>query len=290
MKYGIVFPQTEFPADPSAIRDFAQAAESLGFNHLLAYDHILGANPERDGGWSGPYTFRDPFQEPLTFFSYLAGVTTDLEFVSGIIILPQRETALFAKQAATLDVLSQGRLRLGFGVGWNEIEFISQNKDFNNRGQRVEEQIEVLRLLWTQPLVTFKGHWHNIPDAGLNPLPVQRPIPIWFGGHAEPVLRRIAKIGDGWLPLYTTPEEGAQALDKLAGYLSDHGRSMKDIGLEPKIRFGDGNPDTWQNLNNAWQSAGATHLTVNIMNAGFKKPQEHIQAMSQFAEVLEINN
>ena len=290
MKFGIVFPQTEFPADPIAIRDFAQAAESLGFNHLLAYDHILGANPKREGGWTGPYTFRDPFQEPLTLFSYLAGLTTRLRFVSGIIILPQRETALFAKQTATLDVLSQGRLRLGFGVGWNEVEYTSQNKDFHNRGQRIEEQIEVLRLLWTQPLVSFKGQWHDIPDAGLNPLPVQRPIPIWFGGHADLVLRRIAKIGDGWLPLYSTPDEGAQAFDKLASYLSEHGRSMKDIGLEPKIRYGNGNPETWQMLHEAWQSAGATHLTVNIMNAGFKKPQDHIQAMSQIAEVLEINN
>jgi len=207
MKIGVVFPQTEFPSDPLAIRDFAQAAEALGYQHLLAYDHLLGANPDREGGWSGPYTYLDPFQEPLTLFSYLAGLTDHLAFISGIIILPQRETVLFAKQAATLDVLSQGRLRLGVAIGWNEVEYIAQNKDFHNRGARIEEQVQVLRKLWTQELVTFEGQWHTILDAGLNPLPLQRPIPLWFGGHADPVLRRVATQGDGWLPIIKHPKQ-----------------------------------------------------------------------------------
>ncbi|MBX7251491.1 MAG: LLM class F420-dependent oxidoreductase, partial [Candidatus Promineofilum sp.] len=200
MHIGLVYPQTEYPADPAAVRDYAQTAEALGFSHILAYDHVLGANPDRPGGWTGPYTYQTPFMEPFVLFSHMAAVTTHLGFATGILILPQRETALVAKQAATLDVLCGGRLRLGIGTGWNEVEYVALGQDFHTRGRRQEEQIEVLRALWTQELVTFKGRWHDIPDAGLNPLPVQRPIPLWFGGHADVVLRRLARLGDGWMP------------------------------------------------------------------------------------------
>jgi len=288
MKYGVVFPQTEFPSDPLAIRDFAQAAEDLGYDHLLAYDHLLGANPDRPGGWSGPYTHTDPFQEPLVLFSYLAGLTERLSFVTGIIILPQRETVLFAKQAATLDVLSQGRLRLGIGLGWNKVEYIAQNMDFHNRGARVEEQVQVLRKLWTQELVTFDGRWHTIQDAGLNPMPVQRPIPLWFGGHADPVLRRIAVMGDGWLPNYRSPGDAAQALDQLGAYLTEAGRTMDDIGIEPRLRYENGDQKTWYDLAQSWTAAGATHLTVITMGADFSTPQDHIQAITQYAKALGI--
>ena len=288
MKYGVVFPQTEFPSDPIAIKDFAQAAEDLGYHHLLAYDHLLGANPDRDGGWSGPYTYTDPFQEPLVLFSYLAGLTERLSFISGIIILPQRETVLFAKQAATLDVLCQGRLRLGIALGWNKVEYIAQNKDFHNRGARIEEQVQVLQKLWTEQLVTFEGRWHTIPDAGLNPLPVQRPIPLWFGGHADPVLRRIATLGDGWLPNYRSPEDGKEGLERLQDYVAEAGRTMKDIGIEPRLRYEDGDQNTWRELAQGWASAGATHLTVITMGAGFSSPQEHIQAITRYAKALEI--
>ena len=290
MKYGVVFPQTEFPSDPIAIKDFAQAVESLGYDHLLAYDHLLGANPHRPGGWSGPYTYTDPFQEPLVLFSYLAGLTEQLSFVSGIIILPQRETVLFAKQAATLDVLSQGRLRLGVALGWNQVEYISQNKEFHNRGARIEEQVQVLKMLWTQELVTFKGRWHTIPDAGLNPLPVQRPIPIWFGGHADPVLRRIAKLGDGWLPNYRSAGDAKEALTNLKKYLDEAGRSINEIGIEPRLRYENGDPVVWQELAQEWTKAGATHLTVITMGAGFSTPQEHLDAITQYAKALDINN
>lgn len=288
MKIGVVFPQTEFPTDPIAIRDFAQAAEALGYHHLLAYDHILGANPEREGGWSGPYTFKDPFEEPLTLFSFLAGITRHMAFITGIIILPQRETALFAKQAATLDVLCQGRLRLGVALGWNQVEYIAQNKDFHTRGQRFEEQIKVLRLLWTQPLVTFEGRWHKILDAGLNPLPVQQPIPLWFGGHADPVLRRVAKWADGWLPNYRTSADAAEALDTLSGYLEAEGRSLSQLGIEPRIRFGDGNPADWQSLAAGWDAAGASHLTVITMGSGFSTAEDHIAAIERFATALDL--
>jgi probable F420-dependent oxidoreductase len=289
MKYGVVFPQIEFPSDPAAIKDFAQAAEDLGYDHLLAYDHLLGANPNREGGWSGPFCYTDPFQEPLTLFSYLAGVTEELAFITGIIILPQRETVLLAKQAATLDVLCQGRLRLGVGLGWNKIEYIAQDKDFHNRGIRFEEQVQVLRKLWTEELVTFEGRWHTILDAGLNPLPVQRPIPLWIGGNADPVLRRIATVGDGWLPNHHTPEAGAADMERLHQYLAEAGRTIKDIGIEPRLRYSDGNQDTWHHQAKSWQAVvGATHLSVLTMGGGLSTPQEHIQAITRYAEALEI--
>jgi len=286
MKYGVVFPQTEFPSDPIAIRDFAQAVEGLGYAHLLAYDHVLGANPEREGGWSGPYTCQDPFQEPLTLFSYLAGVTSQLAFVTGVIILPQRQTALVAKQAATLDVLSGGRLRLGVGLGWNEVEYTSLNENFHNRGKRFEEQVEVLRALWTQPLVTYSGKWHTIQDAGLNPLPVQQPIPLWFGGHADPVLRRTAKMADGWLPNHRTAQDAAEALSALQKYLAAEGRPLESLGIEPRLNYSKTNAKLWLPIITGWQSAGATHLTLITMGAGLATPEAHLKAVEEFAEVV----
>jgi probable F420-dependent oxidoreductase len=213
MKIGVVYPQTEFGSDPVAIRDYAQAAEDLGYTHVLAYDHILGANPNRPGGWQGPYTCDTPFLEPFVLFSFMAGLTQKLELVTGVIILPQRQTALVAKQAATLDVLSGGRLRLGVGLGWNEVEYTSLNEDFHNRGRRIAEQVQLMRMLWTQPLVDFKGRYHTIPDAGLNPMPVQRPIPVWFGGHSDEQLRRMAKLGDGWMLNYRTAAEAQPSIE-----------------------------------------------------------------------------
>jgi probable F420-dependent oxidoreductase len=288
MQIGVVFPQTEFPSDPLAIRDFAQAAEDLGYQHLLAYDHLLGANPNREGGWSGPYTYTHPFQEPLLLFSYLAGLTQHLAFITGIIILPQRETVLFAKQAATLDVLCQGRLRVGIGLGWNKVEYIAQNKDFHDRGARIEEQVQVLRKLWTEELVIFEGHWHTIPDAGLNPLPVQQPIPLWFGGHANAVLRRVGGMGDGWLPNYRSAEDAAEALALLQAHAREAGRDLSEIGIEPRLRYDEGDASVWRTLAEGWKSVGATHLTVITMGAGFSSPSEHIQAIRRYAEALDL--
>jgi probable F420-dependent oxidoreductase len=284
MKIGIVFPQTEIGSDPAAIRDYAQTAEGLGYSHVLAFDHVLGANPDRPGGWAGPYTFLTPFHEVFVLFSYLAGITRRLELVTGILILPQRQTALVAKQAASLDLLSGGRLRLGVGLGWNEVEYTGLNEDFHNRGKRIEEQVALLRRLWTEPLVDFKGQWHTIPDAGINPLPVQRPIPIWFGGHAEPVLRRTARLGDGWMPNYRDPAEARPTLDLLDRFLEEAGRSRSQIGIEPRLSCGVGDPKTWETLLRGWQAEGATHLSFNTMGSGFKTPQEHIQAIRKFAD------
>jgi probable F420-dependent oxidoreductase len=214
-------------------------------------------------------------------------VTQKLSFFPGVIILPQRQTALVAKQAATLDVLSGGRLRLGVGLGWNQVEYIALNENFHNRGRRIEEQIAVLRQLWTQPLVNFTGQWHTIPDAGLNPLPVQRPIPIWFGGYAPAVIRRIATLGDGWMPLRSLADS-RPALEQLDQYLAEAGRSRADIGLEVRLSYGDGNPNTWAAHIQEWQAAGATHFSVNTMGLGFDTPAAHLVAVRTFAEAFEL--
>jgi probable F420-dependent oxidoreductase len=285
MKIGVVFPQTEFGNDPAALRDYTQTAESLGFSHILAYDHVLGANPDRPGGWNGPYTYQTPFHEVFLLFSFMAALTTKLEFITGILILPQRETAVVAKQAASLDVLSNGRFRLGIGVGWNKVEMAAIGFDFHTRGRRVEEQIDVLKLLFTQELVTFKGEWHDLPDVGLNPLPVQRPIPIWLGGHSDAVLRRLARKGDGWLPGYRSAEAAKESLDKIEAYLAEYGRSPQEIGLEPRLHYFDG-PDAWQSYLTGWQNVGATHISFNTMGAGFDTPQKHLQAIEEFAKAV----
>jgi probable F420-dependent oxidoreductase len=288
MNIGVVFPQTEFGNDPGAIRAYAQTAESLGYTHILAYDHVLGANPDRPGGWQGPYTYKNPFYEPFLLFSYMSAVTERIEFVTGILILPQRQTALVAKQAATLDILCHGRFRLGIGIGWNKAEYIALNQDFHTRGRRVEEQIDVLRQLWAKELVTYEGEWHHIPDAGLNPRPVQGSIPIWIGGRADVVLRRIARVGDGWLPGHSQAADAQPALDKLDAYLAEYGRSRSDIGIEPWLLYANGTPETWQQTIDGWQAAGATHLSLNTMGAGLETADQHIAALGTFARALEL--
>ncbi|MBP8291929.1 MAG: LLM class F420-dependent oxidoreductase [Caldilineaceae bacterium] len=287
MQIGVVFPQTEFGNDPGAVRDYAQTVEALGYTHVLAYDHVLGANPERPGGWRGPYTFQTPFHEPFVLFSYMAALTTRLGFITGVLILPQRQTALVAKQAAALDVLSGGRLRLGIGTGWNEVEYEALGEDFHTRGRRSEAQIALLRRLWTEPLVTVDDGWHTIPDAGLNPLPVQRPIPIWLGGYVDAVLQRVATLGDGWLPGVRLAADVAPSLAKLDEYLAAAGRTRQDLGLEPRIHLQDGHtPERWAQIIEEWRQVGATHLSVSTMGCGFRSPAEHITALEAFARVI----
>jgi len=288
MRIGMVYPQTEYGNDPAAIRDYAQTAEGLGFTHILVYDHVLGANPQRPGGLNGPYTHQSAFLEPFSLFSYMAGFTQHIEFTTSILILPQRQTALVAKQAATLDILSAGRLRLGVGLGWNEIEYEALNENFHDRGKRIEEQVQVLRALWTEPLVIFNGKYHKISDAGLNPLPVQRPIPIWFGGHAEPVLRRTARLGDGWLPNYRQAAQAKPALEKLAHFLDEAGRSWSDFGIEARLQYDPADTNSRQSLADEWRHAGATHLSINTMGCGFSTPAEHLRAMAGLAHEFDL--
>jgi probable F420-dependent oxidoreductase len=284
MRVGVVFPQTEIRTDPAVIKDYAQTAEELGFLHILAYDHVIGANPASRPGWKPPYSHLDNFHEPLVLFGYLAGLTKKIELVTGIIILPQRQTVLVAKQTATLDVLSAGRLRFGVGIGWNPVEYEALGENFKNRGRRCEEQIEVLRKLWTQELVTFEGRWHKITDAGINPLPVQRPIPIWFGGTDDRALRRLAKLGDGWFPLMGPDEKCRAAIEKIHSYVREAGRNPNDIGIEGRVGYGQGSTDAWLRDLQAWKDLGATHVSLNTMRAGLGSPAAHIEAIRRFRE------
>ena len=285
MRYGVVFPQTEIGTDPNVIRDFAQATEDLGYSHILAYDHVIGANPASRPGWSPPYTYRDAFHEPFVLFGFLAGLTK-LELVTGILILPQRHTVLVAKQAAEVDVLSGGRLRLGVGIGWNPVEYEALGENFKNRGRRSEEQIEVMRALWSRELVTFQGRWHKITDAGINPLPVQKPIPIWFGGNDDRVLRRLARLGDGWFPLLAPDDKCRALIEKIHSYAREAGRDPASIGIEGRVMIEQRSPDDWRKEISAWTKLGATHVTVNTMKAGLASPTAHIEAIRRFQQTV----
>ncbi len=288
MKLGVVFPQTESGHDPAFIKDYAQTAEGLGYDYLLVYDHVLGANPDRPSGWQGPYTHTDTFHEPFVLFGYLAGITQRLELVTGILILPQRQTALVAKQAAQVDLFSRGRLRLGVGIGWNKVEYQALNESFSNRGKRMTEQITLLRQLWGDDLITFEGKYHTIPDAGLNPLPVQRPIPIWFGGSADAALRRMAQLGDGWLPAGRQPDDETKTiLAKIQEYLAEAGRDPQTFGLDPWITIAGLAEDDWAKQAELWRDLGATHIAVNSMKAGLSSPQKHIEVIRRFKVLVE---
>jgi probable F420-dependent oxidoreductase len=284
MKFGVIFPQTEIGADPSGVRDFAQAVESLGYDHIIPYDHVVGANPASRPGWNAPYTHKDMFHEPFVLFGYLAAASKKIGLASGVVSLPQRQTVLGATQAAAGDVLSGGRLRLGIGIGWNPVEYEALGADFKNRGARSEEQIEVLRALWTKELVTFKGRWHTITDAGINPLPVQRPIPIWLGGGAEPVLRRVGRLGDGWFPLAEPGDKVRSMIERIRSYAKDAGRDPSAIGIEGRVSVADGSRENWLQAISQWKELGATHVSVNTMKAGFSTPSAHIDAIRRFRE------
>jgi probable F420-dependent oxidoreductase len=294
MRVGVVFPQTEIGDDPIKIRDFAQAAEQLGYDHLAAFDHVLGADADRPGGWSGPYSHRDAFYEPLVLFAFLAQATRRLEFVTGVLVLPQRQTALVAKQAATLDVLSGGRLRLGVGIGWNEIEYIGLDAPFRNRASRIVEQMAVLRRLWTEPVVDYAGRWHHIPRAGINPLPIQRPIPLWMGAgrHGQPppetALRRIATHADGWMSHIHADEAGWQTLSQFRQFCMEAGRDPDHVGVEVRVRAAEGDPDHWARTAEAFARWPISHLGLNTMNAGLTTPDAHIEAIQRFREMAPI--
>lgn len=287
MKLGVLFPQTEFGSDPAAIKDYAQTAEALGFKHIVCYEHVLGANPDRPDGWKGIYSMHDSFLEPFVLYSFMAAFTDQIELATGILILPQRQTPLVAKQAATLDVLCGGRLRLGVAIGWNAVEFAGMGWDFHTRGRRFEEQVELLRSLWTEPAVTFSGRWEQMPNAGINPLPVQRPIPLWFGGHSDPVIDRTARLADGWMPTIRRAEDAAPALSKLEERLEAAGRSLDGFGIEARGVYQDGKMDELLDLMEEWRSAGATHFTVNTMRGGLSGPQDHLRVLRTLGEALQ---
>jgi probable F420-dependent oxidoreductase len=281
MEIGIVFPQTEIGNDPHAIRDFAQGAEGLGFKHLLVYDHVLGADPNRPGGWRGPYDMNTPFHEPFVLFGFLAAATRRIEFATTVLILPQRQTALVAKQAAEADVLSGGRVRLGVGIGWNQVEFEALGCDFGNRGAREEEQIELLRALWATPSLDFQGKWHRVTKAGINPRPVH-PIPIWLGGGADRTLRRAARFADGWFPILPPNDAARAAVEKLHGYLREAGRDPAKFPMEPQAQVRGGDPERWRKHFEAWREMGATHISIATMSAGLGRPDAHLAAAERY--------
>jgi probable F420-dependent oxidoreductase len=285
MKIGVVFPQTEIGQDPAMIRDYAQAVEAMGYTHILAFDSVIGANPDRPGGWDSQYDYRHAFHEPFALFAFCAAVTRRIQLVTGVLILPQRQTALVAKQAAEVDVLSGGRLRLGIGVGWNPVEFEALGENIHDRGKRVEEQLEVMRLLWTRELVTYEGRWHRVPDAGIKPLPVQRPIPVWMGGESEAVLRRAARLADGWITLQTfRPGPAAQqTIDRLHGLVREAGRDPAAFGIEGRVALAQVPPAEWAKELAAWRAMrGITHLCVNTMGLGLPGPEEHVRTLERF--------
>jgi len=300
MDLGVVFPQLDIGADPVAVRDYAQAAEALGYTHILAFEHVLGVNPASYPGWKGPYDHTSQFHEPFVMFGYLAGLTHRIGFITGILVLPQRQTQLVAKQAAQVDLLSGGRLRLGIGVGWNAAEFDGMGANFRDRGRRVEEQIDLLRQLWTQERVTFEGKWHSIRDAGINPLPVQRPIPIWIGGSAEAVIERTGRMADGWLPQFPSldpvlsntgaqprrHEDPALLVERMRSYARAAGRDPAAIGIEGRSSYAGQTPEDWTRVYNTWKALGATHLSVNTMRAGLAGPDAHIDAIRRYREAV----
>ena len=288
MRIGVVFPQTELGGDPGAVRAMGQRAEELGFTHLLAYDHVLGADPAVHRDWAGPYDVDTTFHEPLVMFGYLAAVTTTLELVTGVIILPQRQTALVAKQAAEVDLLTGGRFRLGVGLGWNAVEYEALGENFGDRGRRSEEQIELLRRLWTERSVTFEGRHHRVVGAGVAPLPVQQPIPLWIGAASPRAYARVGRLADGWFPMFGPGprlDEARAVVDEAA---RDAGRDPASIGMEGRVSW-QGDLDAVLAAIEAWRQIGATHLTVNTMGAGLTTVDEHLEALEAVADAAGLS-
>ncbi|HEV8672169.1 MAG TPA: LLM class F420-dependent oxidoreductase [Candidatus Limnocylindria bacterium] len=290
MQVGAVFPQLEIGSDPDTIATYARTVEELGYDHLVVFDHVLGADRDRPGGWTGVYDHRSMFHEPFVLYGYLAAITTRLRLATAIIVLPQRETALVAKQAAEVDVLSRGRLILGVGIGWNEVEYEALGMNFRDRGRRIEEQIAVLRALWTREVVEFKGRWHRIDRAGLNPLPVQRPIPVWMGGGwdrqkraiVEPALRRIARIADGWFTHLPANEDGRAGMEVFHRLLKEEERDPATMPVEGRLPAAKSGPEEWQRGIDAFRAMGMTSVELNTMGAGYRSLDEHLDALRQF--------
>ena len=288
VRVGIVYPHQEIGDDPAGIAAFAQAAEDLGYAHIVAFDHVLGADPAgRPSWWKGTYTHRDAFHEPFVLFGYIAAVTKTLELALGIVILPQRQTALVAKQAATLDVLSRGRVRFGAAIGWNHIEYEALGMNWRDRAKRIQEQIEVLRLLWTEELVDYTGRWHRIDRAGIKPLPVQRPIPIWMGADEEVAVKRVARLADGWFSHLAPNDEGRAALERFRGYVREAGRDPAQVGVEGRVAA-TGSPDEWARQAEAFRDMGMSHLELRTAGSKLRDLDAHIDAMRRFREAAPV--
>lgn len=292
MRIGAILPQNKLPTDPGALREWALGVEVIGLDHIVAYDHVVGADPAlhphgpalrptgaRTGGWA--YSHEDSFHEPMVAFGFLAALT-QLELVTGVLILPQRQTVLVAKQAAEVDVLSRGRLRLGVGLGWNGVEYEALGEDFGTRGRRIEEQVSLLRRLWTEPVVTFAGEHHSVTGAGLNPMPVQRPIPIWMGTRAHgPALRRTGRMADGWITMEGPGPVLTEAWATVRREAEAAGRDPAGIGLEGRITTLDGDTGRMRAEADQWRKIGATHLSLLTLGSGVEPPSAHLDRLGR---------
>ena len=283
MQISAWFPTRDIGTDPVRIRDWAQAAEELGYDHIEVPDHVFGATA-RDG-WSPRYTEQDPFHETFVTLGFLAAVTTTIGLASGVLILPQRQTGVVAKQAAQVDILSGGRLRLGVGVGWNHVEYEALNEDWKSRGTRQREQVEVLKKLWCDDLVTYQGRFHQFTEVNITPRPVQRPIPVWFGGSSDAVVKRAAQIGDGWMPIMAPDHEAEAKLEQLRNHLSDCGRDTSAFGIEGWLRMDKADPDEWGVAAEGWRKLGADIVMLYPM---YRIPDidDQIETLRRFKEVV----
>jgi probable F420-dependent oxidoreductase len=287
MQIGVVLPQTELGPERSAVRAYGQGVEALGFGHLVAYDHVVGADPAVHRGWDGPYDVDTQFHEPFVLFGFLAACTS-LELVTGITILPQRPTVLVAKQAAEVDLLTGGRFRLGVGIGWNAVEYEALGQDFSTRGARIAEQVGLLRQLWSERSVTVAGEFDTVTGAGLAPLPIQRPIPVWFGGMSPRAYARMGRLADGWFPMV----QPGPALDDARAVLDASaraaGRDPSAIGMEGRVDWR-GDLDDLVRRVDRWREVGATHVSINTMNAGLASVDDHLQALAVTAAGLGLD-
>ena len=287
MRIGVVLPQTELGPDVGTVRRYGQGVEDLGYQHVLAYDHVLGADPAVHTPWTGPYDVDTEFHEPFVLFGFLAGCTS-LDLVTGITILPQRPTALVAKQAAEVDLLTRGGFRLGVGVGWNPVEYEALGQDFTTRGRRLEEQVGLLRRYWTERAVTAEGRFDRVTAAGIAPLPRQRPIPVWFGGMSPPAYERMGRLADGWFPMVQPGERLEAALAVIAASAEAAGRDPGAIGMEGRVDWRGDTDDTVRRIER-WRAVGASHVTVNTMGADLADVGAHLGALEAVAARLPLD-
>jgi probable F420-dependent oxidoreductase len=286
-RLGVVFPQVRFFGTPDDLRTFARDTEALGFDHILAYDHVLGASKATRPDWSGPYSSDDPFQEPFVLFAFMAAVAPSLEYATGVIILPQRQTALLAKQAANLNLLTGGKLRLGVGIGWNKVEFDGLNESFDNRARRFEEQIHLIRQLTSHDVIDYTGQWHRIDHAGIRPLGVQQPLPIWIGGSAEVAVRRGARIADGFMVNGVTGEAHGAAFAILRDELAKQGRSWEDYGVDARVNVAAPDHDAWKRDFDRLRRENVSHVTLVTISERFPEFSQHLERMAEAKRVWE---
>ena len=285
MEIGAVFPHNEIGTDPQAIKDYAQGVEELGVTHLLIYDHVLGADRDRPGGFEGPYDKDVAFHEPFTTFAFIAAVTKKLDMITTVMILPQRQTVLVAKQAAELAILSNNRFKLGIGVGWNTVEYTGLNENFKNRGKRQEEQVELMRLLWESEVLEYKGDYHHIDKASINPRP-SKSVPIWFGGGAPQLIERCADLGDGWIPLMGPNEAARKTLAAMKAKRESKGLDWDNFGVQAQAQYAGGDAERWNKHAEKWRNLGASHLAIATHNAEPTNVDGHLGRIKEYLNAV----